>query len=260
MGLEPMRSLMLVLLACCVACGAKAGAWTQPQGHWQIITSFEGAKAAAGYDAQGRLDPSVKYDKLYVKSLIEYGWRDSVTLYAQPEFVLAKSPGMDASDAAFELGARIRLSQSHGIFSLQASYKIAGPPDLSNSRGNDGAQIGELRFLYGTNFHLFGHDGFVDIESAQRWITKPRPNESVLDGTFGLWLDRKDLLMLQSFNVIGGAHGQLPYTDFRNHKIELSFVRNLSPRWSLQWGGFVSPAGKNALVEQGVETALWLRF
>lgn len=255
-----MRKLVLAFLLSCAASQAHAGAWTQDKGHWQIITSFEGANAAAGYGADGRLDPSIKYDKLYLKSLIEYGWRDGITLYAQPEFVLAKSPGMDTSDAALEIGARMRLNRRFGIFSMQASYKIAGPPDLSNSRGNDSARIAELRFLYGSNFHVLGRDGFLDIESAQRWITRPRPNESVLDGTLGLWLTPKDLMMLQSFNVISGAGAEPPYTDFRNHKVELSFVRCLSPRWSLQIGGFVSPMGKNSLVEQGVETALWLRL
>jgi hypothetical protein len=255
-----MREVALVLLVALAAGEAQAGAWTEDKGHWQIITSFEAANAAAGYDADGRPDPAIKYDKLYLKSLVEYGWRDGVTLFAQPEFVLAKSPSMDTSDAALEIGARLRLSQRYGIFSLQVSYKLAGPPDLSNSRGNDSAQIAELRSLYGTNFHLFGRDGFVDIETAQRWITRPRPDETVLDGTLGLWLGPRNLMMLQSFNVISGENAELPYTDFRNHKIELSVVRVLSPRWSLQTGAFFSPAGKNSLVEQGLETALWLRF
>lgn len=245
---------------------AHAGAWLQDKGHWQIITSFETARADAGFDAQGRVDPTIKFDKLYLKSLIEYGWSDRITLYVAPEFVIAKStPARDAAvvpmrDAAIEMGARMRIFHAFGVASLQTSFKSAGPSDLSNSRGLTSAQIAEIRVLYGTNFHLFRLDGFLDLEAAERWVSRPRPDETVFDAALGLWLGSKTLLMLQSFNVVSGNNAMPPDTAFRTNKLEVSLVRCLSQRWSIQMGAFASPAGRDSLEEQGLETAIWLHL
>jgi hypothetical protein len=68
------------------------------------------------------------------------------------------------------------------------------------------------------------------------------------------------MVMLQSFNLFSAGSAAAPYVYFRSHKIELSWVKRLSGRFSLQAGGFFSPSGQNALVEQGVVLALWTRF
>jgi hypothetical protein len=66
--------------------------------------------------------------------------------------------------------------------------------------------------------------------------------------------------MLQNFNIISGGDARPPYGYFRTHKLELSLVRRPSERWALQLGGFISPAGQNSLVEQGVSLSLWTQF
>ncbi len=121
------------------------------------------------------------------------------------------------------------------------------------------AGTAELRVLYGTGFKLFGRDGFADVEAAQRFISKPLPDQTVLDATAGLWLGEKTMVMAQSFNTISGGDAGPPYTYFRSHKIELSVVRRIGARWSVQLGGYISPAGQNSLVEQGISLSLWLR-
>lgn len=243
---------------------ALAGAWTQPRGGWQLITSFDEAHAAKGFDGSGRADAPIRFDKLYLKSLAEYGWSDKLTLFLAPEYIIADStwsdkPTLLARDMGIEAGARIRLTQAFGIVSLQGSFRFAGPFDLSNSRSRKSARIAELRLLYGTDFKLFGRDGFADLEVAERAITHPRPNETVLDTTAGLWLGAKTLVMLQGFNTVSGGDAEPPYSYFRTDKLELSVVRCWSGRWWFQAGIFVSPDGQNSLVEQGVTTALWLR-
>ena len=258
-----MREAALLLLVCLTAGEARAGAWTQAKGHWQIITSFEAMHADATFDALGARDPSKSFDKLYLKSLVEYGWSDGITLFAAPEFVIAKSTQAgvvtQSADSAIEFGTRTRLSRRFGILSLQASYKTAGPSDLTNSAPHDSAEVAEIRLLYGTNFTWRGHSGFFDLEAAKRWLSPPRPGETVLDATMGLWLGPKTMVMLQSFNVIGTGSADPLAGDYRMHKLELSVLRCLSDRWSLQAGAFLSPAGRNSLVEQGVAVSLWLR-
>jgi len=255
---------MALTARCCTA--AHAGAWLQDKGHWQIIASFEASRANGGFDAQGHLDPTIKFDKLYVKCLVEYGWSDRVTLFAAPQYVIATSqpgraqPITSLGDGAIEVGARVRLFHTFGVASFESSYTSAGPSDLSNSRRLDSAQVSELRLLYGTNYRLLGRNGFLDLEAAERFVSRPRPDETVLDATAGLWLNPKTLLLVQSFNTVSGANAMPPDTAFASNKVEVSMVRRLSERWSLQLGSFAVPAGRDALMEQGVVAAFWARL
>ena len=262
-----MRSLLFAIVFALqlLPCAAEAGAWTQERHQWFTITSFDVTSAAKGYGHDSRSDAPVKFQKFYVKDLVEFGLTDRITLFGVTDYVVANATWADetpvhARDASFEGGARYRIADSIGVLSVQSSYKKAGPFDLSNSIGLDPARIVEARLLYGTNFKLFGRDGFADIEAAQRWITHPRPDETVLDLTAGVWLGSKTMVMLQNFNVMSGGDALPPYTYFRTHKVEVSVVRRLWGRWSVQLGGFVSPLGQNSLVEQGASLALWTRF
>jgi hypothetical protein len=244
---------------------ANAGAWTLDRHKWFGIMSFDAASAGKGFDSSSRARAPVKFDKLYAKNLVEFGLTGRITLFAVSDYVVASATWADetpvrARDASFEAGARWRITDRLGVLSLQSSYKQAGPFDLSNSVGLDSARIVEARLLYGTGFKVFGRDAFADVEVAQRWITRPRPDETVLDMTAGFWLGTKTMVMLQNFNVISGGDADPPYAYFRTHKVELSVVRSLSPRWSVQLGGFVSPLGQNSLVEQGASLALWRQF
>ena len=51
-----------------------------------------------------------------------------------------------------------------------------------------------------------------------------------------------------------------PYVPFRIHKLEASLVWKLTRRLSLQAGGIVTPAGRNALEERGAQLSLWTNF
>ncbi|MEJ1970125.1 MAG: hypothetical protein WDN03_16060 [Rhizomicrobium sp.] len=144
-----------------------------------------------------------------------------------------------------------------GKLSLQGSYKTAGSFDLSVSAARESGRQIELRLLYGTSFSLFGKSGFFDAQVAQRWIAHPRPNETPIDLTAGLWLTKGTMLMAQSFNIVSAGDARPPYAFYRSHKIELSIVERLSRHWLLQSGVFFSPAGQNALVEKGVGVVLW---
>ncbi|HVU21212.1 MAG TPA: hypothetical protein VHE09_10810 [Rhizomicrobium sp.] len=230
-----------------------------------IISSLDLARALDGYDGKGSAKAPIRFVKLNSRDLVEYGWNDKLTLFAAPEYVIAEStwagqtPNV-ARALSIEAGARYRLLDNIGVLSIQASYRTSGAFDLSNSRSIDTASIGEFRILYGTNFKLFGRDAFGDAELAQRFVTHPRPNETLLDLTAGLSLGPGTQVMLQSFNVVSGGDWQPPDTYFRTHKAEFSVVQRLNKKWSLQAGVFISPAGQNSLVEQGITLAAWTRF
>jgi hypothetical protein len=262
-------SALALLLA--VPAAAQAGAWTLAKHHWLVISSFEIARASDGYDAHGKPGAPVKFDKRFSKTLAEYGLTGRLTLVAAPEYSTAVSSWnggapVEAVDMGIEAGARYRLSDAFGVLSTQATLKYAGPFDLSHGPIQEHDSIGrgathseEIRLLYGTSFKLFGRDGFVDVEAAERFIPLPRPDETTIDLTAGLWFGPKTMVMAQSFNTVSGGGAEPPFTYFREHKLELSVVRCLSDRWTVQLGAFAAPAGQNSVAEQGISLSLWMR-
>jgi hypothetical protein len=239
---------------------AHAGAWTLKRGHWQVFTATTQSSAGMSFDGHGRAVLPTSFNKLLVQNCIEYGLTDYLTLFATPDYVMAHVRSLAAQsvrNSSFEGGARLLLDGRIGKLSLQGSYKTAGAFDLSVSANRASGRQVELRLLYGTGFKLFGRDGFIDVQAGQRWIAAPRPDETPVDLTIGLWITRNWMLMAQSFNIVSAGDARPPYTYYRSHKFELSLVQKLSRHWSMQIGAFTSPAGQNALVERGVQVSLW---
>jgi protein XagA len=260
------KYMIVGLIAAWVLAGtAYGGAWTLQRGQIQIISGVTTSKAQRGFDGKGNAEQRIRFEKTYLQNWMEYGLTDALTIFVAPECVTAASKfenhsTVQARDFSVEGGVRLLLSKRIGMLSLQASEKTAGAFDMSVSAGKSSGSRFELRLLYGRNFQLLRRNGFVDVEVAERWISRPRPNEAVIDVTAGFWYRPKALFMLQSFNTISGGAGQAPYTFYRQHKVQLSLVRKITPRWSLQIGVFASPAGQNIVAEQGVVTAVWYKI
>lgn len=256
------RILAAVFLLVAGAGPAFAGAWTLQRGHWQTFTTTTESEASRSFDSGGGASVPTTFSKLLVQNTFEYGLTGAITLFATPAYVEARVrtptvPLTIARDSSIEAGARMMLFARDGRLSLQVSYKSAGAFDFSVSANKAAGSQVELRLLYGTSFKLFGRDGFIDLQAAERWITHPRPDETPIDLTAGLWLTHNTMVMAQSFNIISGGDAEAPYTYYRSHKLELSVVERLSRHWSLQLGVFYSPAGQNALVENGISVSLW---
>jgi hypothetical protein len=258
-----MRAVLAALLfLLATAPPARAGAWTLPAGHWQSFSAATTSQASVSFASNGAATIPTRFKKTLLQNTFEYGLTNYLTLFVTPAYVVAdvatgSSPLAHADNSSIEAGARAMLFARFGKLSLQGSYKTAGAFDLSVSANHaSGSQI-ELRLLYGTGFQIAGHDGFFDAQVAQRWIDYPRPNETPIDISVGLWLTHNTMLMAQSFNIVSAGDAAPPYTYYRTHKFELSVVEKLSHHWSLQTGVFFSPAGQNALDEKGVSIVLW---
>jgi cellulose synthase/poly-beta-1,6-N-acetylglucosamine synthase-like glycosyltransferase len=241
---------------------AFAGAWTLKKHHWQTFNATTISVANTRFGSDGRASTPTKFRKLLTQNTVEYGVIDSVTLFATPAYVTASQTSsadksIKVGGSSFEAGARVLLAAHIGKLSLQTSYKAAGPFDLSDSANRSAARQIELRLLYGTNYKLLGFDGFADAQAAQRWINHGRPDETAIDLTVGLWFRPDSMVMAQSFNIFSGGGAREPFAYFRSHKLQLSLVERLSQHWSVQLGGFLSPAGQNALVEKGLSVVLW---
>lgn len=248
-----------------LASPAFAGAWTQPEGGTELIAGITYSRATFGFDHAGRGGAPLRYEKVLAQLHGEYGWNDWLTLILAPEYAHARllapprAPEI-ADDAAIEGGLRVRLLKDVGVFSAQLTAKTAGAFDMTVSAdGAPGRQL-ELRLLYGTNFTLFGQPGFLDAEVAQRWIAGARADETPFDLTVGLRLTERTRVLLQSFNVIAQGNASPPYSYYRSHKLALSVVTDIRPGVCIQSGGYFSPAGQNALAEQGISVNLWVHF
>jgi hypothetical protein len=258
-------ALAILAVVCTTADTARAGAWTQNAGEGQVIVSSILSNARRSYDASSRPTEDVTFHKSFESAFVEYGWKDWLTLVAVPEYADAISaapgrPTQKARDFAFSGGARIRLWTDASVFSLQALARSAGAFELDTSFRQKPGRDFELRALYGTHFQLLGHEGCVDVELAQRWATDGRPDEIPLDISLIYDIGWKTQAFAQSFNTISEGAGRSPFVHYRYHKLAVSLVRPVWGKTSLQIGGFVSPAGQNALKEQGIFLSVWTRF
>jgi hypothetical protein len=173
---------------------------------------------------------------------------------------------VDAVNNAVELGFRLRPSRGphllsdYDVISIEGTLRTAGAFNFSYSANANASGRGAgVRMLYGAPFKWANRNGFVNLEAGERWLSRPRPGETVVDLTAGLWLDRRWLLMAQSFNVVSGP-ARPPYVYFRSHKLEASLAYRFSRHFTLQGGAFFSPAGQNALDERGLCLSVWSDF
>lgn len=263
------RSIVLGIML--LPCAAQAAAWTQGRGTWQVISSLVYSDADVSFDNHGNAATPTLFKRILSQNDVEYGMSNRLTLFARTETADVRTrsgttPEVDAVNNAVELGFRLRPSRGphllsdYDVISVEAMVRTAGAFNFTYSANASAAgRAAGVRLLYGSPFKLGNRDGFVDLEAGERWLSRPRPNETVADLTAGLWLSKRWLLMAQSFSVVSGP-ARVPYVYFRSHKLETSLAYKFSKHFTLQGGAFFSPAGQNALDERGVALSLWSDF
>ncbi|MCC7425650.1 MAG: transporter [Alphaproteobacteria bacterium] len=250
---------------------AAAGAWTQPEGRGQIITSVEISRAGSAYGPGGGRHSTRDLTQFYGGLYGEYGLTDTVTLFGQ---LGAKHLRQDQGGGAGRLtgggiedpilGARFRLWQDDRrgqVFSLQAAAILPGLYDddrrLSIGTGNLGA---ELRPAFGMSFTMFGMPAFIDASLGYRVRFGPGQNEFRPDVTLGVRPAPGWLLLGQTFNVISDGSAVSPRVDTREHKLSFSIVRDITERVAVQFGAFHVVAGRNTPALSGIILGLWYSF
>jgi hypothetical protein len=245
---------------------AHAGAWTQPQGAGQVVTTGTASTATEAFGPDRELRSTPRYSKFEMQALMEYGVSDWLTVMAAPGFqsvhiaspVSARRTGLGYT----ELGARLRLTQGENwVLSGQGIVRVPGTFDAGNPAavGYTGVEV-DVRGLFGASFAAFGRPAFVDLQLAQRFRDGGPPNEARVDLTFGLRTARKWLLLAQSFNVISEGSGSALFLSYSYHKLQLSALYQLDTQWAVQAGLVSTFAGRNALQENGLVLGAWYRF
>lgn len=265
--------LLLALAAVAAPAPAMAAAWTQPEGGGQVINTFTYYVATNQFDEDGDAEDLRRFTKLEYSPYIEYGLTDSFTVGAQPFFQLARQN--QSGDRPENLGigdidifARQRVWRSERtVLSVQGLISPPGTSDANENPSLGRAQLDlEGRVLVGTALELAGVPTFYNAEAALRKRFEDPADELRLDVTAGVRPAPRWMLLVQSFNTIGlgnpsgEGEEQTSGTDFDRFKLQLSVVRALTDRLSLQVGGFREYAGRNTGLGNAGFVALWIDF
>lgn len=247
---------------------AHAGAWTLSEGTGQAALIGTLSQASQIFDWKGNVTSAPRYTKFELQGLLEYGVTDRLTVMLLPGFqhVDIDMPGNPNRTGLgyTEFGARYQLfSGTNWVFSGQGTVRVPGTFDNGNPAaiGYTGLET-DIRAMFGYSFAVAGMPAFVDLQAAQRFRFGGPPDEFRFDATFGLRPAPNWLLLAQVFNVVSEGAGEAPFfpTSYNYHKLQLSVVYDLTPRWAIQFGGFTTFAGRNALQENGVLLGTWYKF
>ena len=146
------------------------------------------------------------------------------------------------------------------MVSLQATIGAPGTADhLAPQVANPNAEY-EARVLYGHGFTLGDMTGFLESDLAIRARAGTPADELHLDLTAGLRPRPDWLLLAQSFSTLGLRDNRPGGANYDVTKLQLSVVYSLTPRWSLQLGGYTEVAGRNVALGNAGLVAVWCRF
>lgn len=264
------RCVALVLGMLAVPSFAWAGAWTLPDGTGQWLTTLTAASSTNYLEGSAGLAPTPRYDKDELSALVEYGFTDRLTGIFEPglqHIDIAAPTSADRTGLGYtEFGARYAFLENQDqswVLSGQATLRIPGTTETSNPAAVGYTDVEtDIRALLGHSFTVAGLPAFFDLEMAERVRTAGLPSEFRAEGTFGVWVQPRWLVLAQSFNVFSEGSGNVLYTggSYDYEKLQLSAVYQITPVWAVQGGGYVTYAGQNALQENGVIFGVWHKF
>jgi hypothetical protein len=265
MGMGMRVSLRLaVWVASLLPAPALAGAWTLPQGSGQVIVSGFWAEAMEAFDGGGQVEAIPLFQKAEIHLYAEYGLTDGVTAILRTEaktYASGEAPSLDA--ARFGLsggGARLLLWEGDGaVLSAEITGRVATPFDRRARSEERGGEV-EALLLAGKGFVVGRWPGFAEIQGGYRLGLDGRSDAFRADLTLGIRPRAQWLLLAQSFNTLAVDHPDAGFAEPTEHKLQLSAVYDVNRHLSLQIGGLATLAGRDALQERALVTAVWLRF
>jgi len=246
---------------------AWAGAWTLPEGVGQWYATLTSSTSTNYVEGSSGLMPTSRYNKDEMSLLIEYGIINHLTGIFDPGLQhvdIAPPTSAERTGLGYtEFGARYEFFEvPTWVVSAQATLRIPGTTDVANPAALGYNEVeADFRLLAGHNLKIGDMSGFFDVEVAERVRTAGAPSEFRVDGTFGLTFCPSWTLLVQSFNVVSEGSGNAIYGGAYDYeKLQLSLLYTIVPKWWLQFGGFSTYAGQNALQENGLLVGVWHQF
>jgi hypothetical protein len=246
---------------------AFAGAWTLDAGQGAAIVTGTLTQSDKAFDGSGNTQPIARYSKNELQALFEFGATNWLTLMLAPSLqhvgIAAPFEATRSGLGYTDVGARVRLGGGDSwVVSAQTTLRVPGTFDKSNPAaiGYTDPEV-DVRALFGYSFNAGAWPAFVDVQVAQRFRLGGPPDEFRADVTLGVRPQDKWLVLLQSFNVMSEGAGTAPFfPNYSYSKLQLSAVYSVTPKLSLQLGGYTTYWGQNALQENGLVVGAWYKF
>jgi len=247
---------------------AYAGAWPTEPGHGQAISSFAYSMADTTFNDAGDAGDATTFDKFEISTFLEYGLTSRLTLVAQPvvqSVRLGDSAGGEVSQTGFassQLGLRwLAVRRGSSVLSLQAAAVIPGQGEnVLDAPLGDGGLAGEARVLLGHGWGDAQRGAFVEGQAGYRFRGSDDPDETRFDATFGVRPSERWMIIGQSFSIWSATDDASAVRPYASHKLQLSAVRRINDRLSVQLGGYGSYAGRNVVDERAAFVAVWVSF
>ncbi|MDI4658967.1 hypothetical protein [Xanthobacter autotrophicus] len=245
-----------------------AGAWTQEEGHGQVILQGSAVHSGSEFGPSSDLYDSRPYDKQEATLVFEYGASDWLTLIVAPQLLSvdlgAPAPSSYAGLGYTDAGARARIyNENNMVVSAQVVGRLPGTGTSQSAAavGYEDAEL-DLRMLAGWSFPLFGKAAFLDVEAAQRLRFGDPPDEFHLDLTLGVRVAERWQVLVQSFNVVSEGAGEGPYfgASYEYCKLQLGAAYDLSAAVTLGAALVSTVFARNAPQENGVVLTGFYRF
>lgn len=260
------KGVALALGVLCLPSAAWGGAWTLPEGTGQLLATFTAATSTTFFSDSG-LAATPRYNKEELHALLEYGLTGQLTAIVDSglqHIDIATPTSAERTGLGYtEFGARYAFIQEPAwTVSAQSTVLVPGTLQTSNPAAVGYTDVeADVRLLLGHNFQFGGAPAFFDVEAAERVRTAGYPSEFRAEATFGFRILPRWLLLIQSFNVVSETSGlSVLGGSYDYEKLQLSAVYALTDAWSLQFGGYTTYAGHNALQENGLLFGVWRQF
>jgi len=272
-------ALELVLAWTFVWCCAPlhGAAWTQEEGHGQIIVNFSYLDTSRWFDPSGKLQTfgsRGSFRQFDINPYLECGLTPRTTLTLStfaPFMKFANDYGASSSGGLgdTEIGVRRRLTAESGtVVSVQFSVQFPlYPADRTPPPGNHQADL-ESRLIVGRGGSLAGRHVFAGAGAAYRYRNGAPADQFRSDATAGMDFSRRFTGMVQFFGITGIRNGA-PFptggnpnvqSDFDLYKAQFSFVTRLQARTRFQIGWVDAFKGRNTGAGGALVAAIWRDF
>ncbi len=258
-----------------------AAAWGQEKGKSQVISTLTYFSSDNYFDNRGIERSQPKFTKFSTDALYEYGFNADLTFGFQPRFDVAsqkltiagevKNSGVSSIDffLRFQLMDESEkfLDGDNWVISIQPKIVAPGFDSKNNALPITTEQWdAELRMLSGYSFRAFNNEyHYVNVEAGYRKRFERPSDEFFFDATLGFrytedWQLLGQVFYTKSLDVGKSGLSLVSNRDYSLTKAQVSVIKRLSDKYSVQVGAFSHLRGKNTGTGEGMLLSIWADF
>lgn len=251
---------------------AISGAWNQPEGEGQVVTTGRYYQTDRFKDSNGNSQSQPEYSKYEFEPHIEYGLTDWLTVGSSARAAyISQQMGLPTSNYGLgdsEFFARIPVWKSGSavisvqpLVKLPSAWQIYDRPTIGRS-GWDA----EMKIAAGYGFSLFGHNDYIDAAIAYRSRFGGVGEQLRYELTMAVnpWEELGfigQFFYTEAINDISTSLGSISLEqDYSLAVAQISALYTINEDYKLQFGGFSHLDGKNTGEGDGLMLGWWLRF